>query len=239
VIANGISDEAVASYAASGFTDEAYAASVKSLDEAMASPDLALSRSERSALMGSARTALNAQRSEIRAAERELEAKIRAAQSEALSQFSIDISDARLRAGEGYAPGPDELASLARLAGQTRNPEKYLAQVAQLGLMGQVQQEFRSLSIPDQDRYLQQLELAAAQGSAEAARQLDPARKVAASARKAAESDPATYSALREKRLLTRQLTVLAESQGLPLATGAPSPAARQRVQFGGLVANA
>lgn len=198
--ANRVSDEAVADYTASGYSEDGYAAAMKKVDEAMQSPELALSRSERAAYFGAAKTALNSTRSEVKAREREVEAQIRQRQSEALSEFSIGIADARARTNEGYAPNLEELQDLARLAGQTRNPEKYLAQIGQIAMTGQVQQQFRSLSIPEQEQELRNTELAASQGNADAARMLDSMRKVAASSRSAAEADPATFQAVREKR---------------------------------------
>lgn len=200
VIANGLADTAVQSYAEGGFTDEAYGNSLKTLDEAMASPDLTLSRTERSALFGNAKAALNAQRSEIKARERELEAQIRAAQTEASGELTLAIGDARTRAGEGYGPSPEEILGLRRLAQGTRNPERFHAQIDTLERTSQVQQQMRGLSIPEQERVVSVLELQASTGDTEAARMLDPTRKVAAASRRQAEDDPATFAAVREGR---------------------------------------
>lgn len=200
VIANGLADTAVQSYAEGNYTDEAYASSLKALDEAMASPDLALSRTERSALFGNAKSALNAQRSEIKAQERELEAKIRSYQTEAAGELTLAIGDARTRAGEGYGPSPEEILGLRRLAGQTRNPDRFNAQIDTLARTTQAQQTMRAMSIPEQERAVAALELQASNGDTEAARLLDPMRKVASAARRQAEDDPATYAAVRENR---------------------------------------
>jgi len=200
VIANGLADTAVQSYAEGKFTDEAYTASLKSLDEAMASPDLTLSRTERSALFGNAKSALNAQRSEIKAQERELEAQIRAAQTEASGELTLAIGDARTRAGEGYGPSPEEILGLRKLADSTRNPARFHAQIDTLERTSQAQQIMRGMSIPEQEREIGGLELLAANGNTEAARMLDPVRKVASVSRQQAEADPATYAAVREGR---------------------------------------
>lgn len=200
VIANGLADTAVQSYAEGKFTDEAYTSSLKALDEAMASPDLALSRTERSALFGNARAALNAQRSEIKTQERELAAQIRAYQTEAVGELTLAIGDARTRAGEGYGPSPEEILGLRRLASQTRNPSRFNAQIDTLERTTQAQQTMRAMSIPEQERQVAEAERAASMGNAEAARMLDPMRKVASASRRQAEDDPATYAAVRENR---------------------------------------
>lgn len=198
--ANRVSDAAVAHYADGNFSDQAYAESLKMIDDAMASPKLGLGRSERDHYFSAAKTALNAQRSEVQRQERELAARLREAQSEALSQFSIDFADARGRAAEGAPISTEELQDLYKQAARTRNPQKYIAQVDRLAVTGSIQQTFRSMSIPEQEASLNRIEQAAAAGDVEAGRQLGPARNTFAASKRAAEADPATYQALREGR---------------------------------------
>jgi hypothetical protein len=197
--ANRISDEAMSLFEGGGRTDAAYTEAAKLLDDAISSPDLALSRTERSAYLGSARSALNAARSDARREERELAAQLREAEARAAAAFSVEYSDANLRAGEGYAPDAAEIADLKRLAIQSGNPRN-LARVARIETTANVQAEMRGFSVPQQESFVASLEALAAGGSVDAALQLDAARKVAGATRAAASNDPATYAAVREGR---------------------------------------
>ena len=199
--ANRIGDEALAYFEESGMSDEAYAASLKTIDDALADPNLALSRTERSSYLGSARQALNGARSEARRAEREVEQEIRAAEARAAAEFSVEMGDAGLRASEGHAPDAAEIADLYRLAASTgRSSIRLLAKVDRLAMTAGMQAEMRGLSVPQQEAYVGALEQRAARGDREAALALDSAKKVASATRSAAVADPATFAALSEGR---------------------------------------
>lgn len=197
--ANRIADEAMSLFEGGGRTDEAYAAAAKLLDEAIASPDLALGRTERASYLGAARSGLNAARSDARREERELAAALREAEARAASAFSVEYSEAALRAGEGYAPDAAEIADLRRLAIASGNPRN-VARVARIETTAEIQSTMRGFSVPQQESFVASLEALAASGNTDAAMQLDAARKVAASTRAAASNDPATYAAIREGR---------------------------------------
>jgi hypothetical protein len=197
--ANRVADEAMSLFEGGGRTDDAYTAAAKLLDDAISSPDLALSRTERATYLGAARSGLNAARSEARREERELAAQLREAEARAAAAFSVEYSDATLRAGEGYAPDAAEIADLRRLALASGNPRN-VARVARIETTANIQSEMRGYSVPEQESFVASLEALAAGGNADAAMQLDPARKVAAATRSAASNDPATYAAVREGR---------------------------------------
>ncbi len=196
---NRVALEAVSLYEAGGFSEEAYSESMKMIETTLASTDLAMSRSERAAYEGAARQSLNAIRSERKAAERELAATIREAQTRASTEFAVLMPDAKMRASQGYAPSVTEISELAQLARETGNP-RLLAQVGQLAITADLQQGMRGMSIPQQESMVSQLETLAAQGNADAARQLDAARSIAGASRRSAEADPASYAAVREGR---------------------------------------
>lgn len=196
---NRVALEAVSLYEAGGFSEAAYSESMKMIETTLASTDLAMSRSERSAYEGAARQSLNAIRSERKAAERELEGRIREAQTRASTEFAVLMPDAKMRASQGYAPSQTEINELAQLARESGNP-RLLAQVGQLAITSEMQQGMRGMSIPQQENLVAQIETMAAQGSADAARQLDAARSIAGASRRSAEADPASYAAVREGR---------------------------------------
>lgn len=201
VQANRIADEAVSAYEESGYDDAVYAESIKTIDEAISSTELNLTRTERSSYLGAARSALNSARSEHQRQIADFNRALREAEAAARADFSVAYTDAKIAAGEGFAPDPQALQELARIARATgRSAEVNLAKVARLGGLYQMQDELRGLSIPQQEQAVQAIELEAARGNANAALMLDPARKVAAASRAAASSDPATYAAITEKR---------------------------------------
>lgn len=201
VEANRIGDEAVKLYEGGGYSESAYGEALKMLDEAMGSTDLKLNRSERAAYLGAARTSLNAARTEQRRLQAEFDRQLRDAEQAARSDFSIAYTDARMSAGEGYAPGPEQLSELAKLAARTgASAGVNLAKIERLGIQYNTQQEMRGRSIPEQEEFVRGLELAAAKGSQDAAVMLDSARKVASASRQAASADPATYAAVTQKR---------------------------------------
>lgn len=197
--ANRIGDEALNDYIEGGMTDEAYAASLKRIDDAMADPKLALDRTERSAFLGTARQALNSARSEKDREERELRAAIRDAQRDAGLDLASELPDVRARVTAGAPIAADELSELMRLAvasGKQSNVDK----VNSIAISVQVGQQMRGLSMPQQEQYLNQIRVAAARGDVEAARQLPVAESLASRSLAAAKDDPASYAAIVEGR---------------------------------------
>lgn len=202
VQANRFGEEAYAMYVDNGSTDEAYSAADEYLREMMDSPELNLSRTERSAIESISRSRLNAARSEARATQREFEARIKDAEREFSTMFSVDYAEANLRASEGFGPSDAEIRELAKLAVNSSTPERNMAKVERLAMTSAQQQAMRSLSIPEQEAHVSNLESTAAAGNPEAALMLDSARTVASASRRAAEANPAGFAAMQEGREL-------------------------------------